>query len=467
MRILAGLALLVLLTVPGRAAGEPEPESTLVSGGGDSRSFFFEAGPGGAVYRLRGGAELFVSAGARMRRFPGMSLLHLGGAKPTPTHVVVVRSGQVSVSVPEGASHAVLLKGSRGVSIISVHGRATAVVAPGAVAVANHEGVARATLGSFWEVLPPGHQRVLDERDRVGAAKPTIAPPVVAPGERVFDALDGTGTVRGLTWTAVPGASGYRVVLERADGSVLDSTETRSPNLDHPLGPVEPGRHLVRLRSIDSRGIEGLASEATPVFVVGVSLQAGAYIDDAGEVNLARGQIATLVGADGLDMTYAGSSDWIRAPRGVGLFRGEPTTIHLRAPGTPTFLAVRLVPRDLHADVYVGPKKLLWPSAPARVTVRVSTRSGEPLPSGVDVVPRVRLGLAPLDVTWAREGNVLTASVPPQEGPGPWVLRVNVEDQHGLPLGRDFLEIERAAPAKPRAGARSKVGRALRGTSVE
>jgi hypothetical protein len=54
---------------------------------------------------------------------------------------------------------------------------------------------------------------------------------------------------------------------------------------------------------------------------------------------------------------------------------------------------------------------------------------------------RVLLGLEPLAVRWRRQGQVWTAHIRPQAGPGPWVLRVEVTDQHGAFLGRSFLEI--------------------------
>jgi hypothetical protein len=41
--------------------------------------------------------------------------------------------------------------------------------------------------------------------------------------------------------------------------------------------------------------------------------------------------------------------------------------------------------------------------------------------------------------------------LPQPTGKGPWVVRVEVEDQHGISLGRDFIEIA-SAPSKEKAG---------------
>jgi hypothetical protein len=50
-------------------------------------------------------------------------------------------------------------------------------------------------------------------------------------------------------------------------------------------------------------------------------------------------------------------------------------------------------------------------------------------------------------VAFTREGNRLIGTVLPTANPGPWVLRVEVKDQFGALLGRDFLEIAKAPPA--------------------
>jgi hypothetical protein len=68
----------------------------------------------------------------------------------------------------------------------------------------------------------------------------------------------------------------------------------------------------------------------------------------------------------------------------------------------------------------------------------------------------VKLGIEPIEVTFSRQGNRLVGVVPPPAKPGPWVLRVEVKDQFGALLGRDFLEIAKA-PAAPVTGASTRV----------
>jgi len=40
-----------------------------------------------------------------------------------------------------------------------------------------------------------------------------------------------------------------------------------------------------------------------------------------------------------------------------------------------------------------------------------------------------------------RDGAWFRGVLPARPGPGPWVVRVEVKDEHGLELGRDFVEV--------------------------
>ena len=81
----------------------------------------------------------------------------------------------------------------------------------------------------------------------------------------------------------------------------------------------------------------------------------------------------------------------------------------------------------------------VWPLDP--VTIRIQLHAPADFPGTVTMVPRVTLGTKPIDVAWQRDGSELRATVEPQSGAGPWALRVDVHDQHGIPLGHDFVEV--------------------------
>ena len=56
------------------------------------------------------------------------------------------------------------------------------------------------------------------------------------------------------------------------------------------------------------------------------------------------------------------------------------------------------------------------------------------------------VNLAPQRVTWKRQGNVMRAVIEaPSNLPGPWVIRISVKNRRGELVGRNFLEVARAA----------------------
>jgi hypothetical protein len=99
---------------------------------------------------------------------------------------------------------------------------------------------------------------------------------------------------------------------------------------------------------------------------------------------------------------------------------------------------------------------LRWPGENAQIQIKLASSNGGPPPTWIKPRMRVRLGVDELDVSWAQQGDSWLAQVPPQPGVGPWVLRIEVEDQYGHSIGRDFVEIAARvvvpiAPAPPRA----------------
>jgi hypothetical protein len=165
---------------------------------------------------------------------------------------------------------------------------------------------------------------------------------------------------------------------------------------------VEPGQYEITARSID--GITGLWSTAEAVRVVGVSLPPGGYAA-GGDIFIGRGQDVRFSHTDGLEMTY-------------------------------------------EAKVAIGPSRAVGPKDPIAIVVELKARGDQGVPEWLELKPEVKLGIEPIDVAFTREGNRLVGTVPPTDKPGPWVRRVQVKDQFGALLGRDFLEIARA-PAAP------------------
>jgi hypothetical protein len=84
-----------------------------------------------------------------------------------------------------------------------------------------------------------------------------------------------------------------------------------------------------------------------------------------------------------------------------------------------------------------------WPGDSLEIRVRVEEANASASAAPVEVRPRVMLGVVPVNVSFVRNGNELRGVLPPQAGKGPWVVRVEVSDQSGTELGRDFIEVAR------------------------
>jgi len=122
--------------------------------------------------------------------------------------------------------------------------------------------------------------------------------------------------------------------------------------------------------------------------------------------------------------------------------------LHLRQVGDTRMVSARVLPPAIATSVFVGPKFAHWPGDRLRVEVKIEGSSPGAPPAWITPRFRVQLGIDDLPVTWSQIGDTYVTEIPPQGGEGPWIVRVEVEDQYGHLLGRDFVEIaQRPAPA--------------------
>jgi hypothetical protein len=232
---------------------------------------------------------------------------------------------------------------------------------------------------------------------------------------------------------------------------------SQSTELKQTLMPQSPGRYEVLVRGLNDQGLAGRWSPPLAVTLIGVALPEGAYVSTTGAINMSVGQEARFTHADGLELTYSGAKRFVPADSPVPLHGGERTMVSFRMPGSLDLAIAKLQPRNVWAEVEVGPKTATWPNDRLTATVRLKSYNGEAPPSFIQAKPRVTVGVDPVEVTWKEAGGVLTGSIPTGTGKGPWVVRVEVEDQFGWPLGRDFVEViesTKAAKAPIRSAAR-------------
>src|SRR6478752_5724359 len=197
-------------------------------------------------------------------------------------------------------------------------------------------------------------------------------------------------------------------VRRLADGKVLDQRRTENLEWNTPLTPVEPGKYAVALRSIDARGMESGWSSESELRVIGVLLPPGAYSTEQA-IYLGVGQQVQFTNTAGLEMTYLGAGRYFPAAQSTGLYRGQKTVIGFRLPGTLDTAIARLEPRGVYADVQIGPQRALWPRDPISIDIQLKSESGGEIPSFLQVVPTVTVGLDPVDINFEQEGNTLHA----------------------------------------------------------
>jgi hypothetical protein len=456
LRSLMALSLLCFGTLAAESAAAP-PKTGVVAGTGTMLAGAFTAGPHGAEYQLPSQARLRLAPGSIVRLFPVPQNLQLAPGPKTTTHSFALVAGRVDVTVPSRPKSAVLCS-VNALSVVVSNGRATIVTRGDTTTVAGNAGDVRTLLADRWQTLTPGTLARFRGEQSTGI-EPVVAAPALAPGQRLWFSAGEPIAITGFAFSAAKDAAQYELRLRRpSDGAEQSRLVRGSLSLREPFSPVATGRYELAIRSIDAQGIAGKWSPEEPVRVVGVTLPPGGYAL-GGDIFLGRGQEARFSHTEGLEMTYEGAGRYVPASGAVSLYRGETTVVSFRVPGSIYPTTARLRPRSLYAQVDIGPSRAAWPRDTVQVVVELKTRGGQAIPDGLELIPEVKLGIEPVDVMFTREKNRLVGNVPPAVGPGPWVLRVEVKDQHGALLGRDFLEIAKAPLSAPGEAAAPRVAR--------
>jgi hypothetical protein len=368
------------------------------------------------------------------------------GSDKTNVQVIKLTVGRVSVTIPEAKNPktAVLIQAPRKVSAVAKGGQSMVIASADRVTVAAVRGEMLAALGNDWKALANGLVRSF------GGGATSEEPVPSAPKLRVASSmlLALTGDVSAQV-RAVPtkNIEHRQLSLFRVEGnkrSKLSEADWRSD--EQVLQGLSPGRYEVQARAVDRFGVESPASEPLTLRVIGAELPAGAkLVGDA--ILLGRSGRLKLIGANGLEASYGRANLFIPVPKDVGLARGESTLLRLREPGAKEELGIKLEPRTVKADVEIGPKSARWPGEPLQVTVKLFDHRGRPLKDELKTKPQVFVNVAHVQPTWSHSGNTYTAKVAPATGAGPWVVRVEVNDDFGDPVGRDFIELGSAKTA--------------------
>jgi hypothetical protein len=349
----------------------------------------------------------------------------------------------VDVEVPKGSGSAIALSAPRKLTVLVRSGRAGLRAVKGQVSLANVDGdilVGHDT--RHLKELQPGMIRHFEAHSVVDDH--LLEPPTELAGPRVLVSTGEPVALEKLWWRARSGANGYRVELAREGepGSLL-RVETQGPVLPRQPVRLEPGRYRISVRALDEFGFESKGALESSVHVVKARLPQGAYVDAAGKIRVVPGSLVEFLHLEGLELSYADFAHE-RAPTKIGLTGAEPVTLLLRA-GRQDPLLLHIAPRTVRAKVSITPARATWPADALTISVTLEDPTGQPIPDWLEVRPKVTLGVDPIKVSFKRVGRTLSAVVPAQKGAGPWVVRVEVSDQFGVPIGRGSLEISRSS----------------------
>jgi hypothetical protein len=450
--LLAALTLSLVCAVSSSPA-EAAAKTGVVAGSGTSAGGGFTAGPDGAEYLLPSQARIALAPGAAVRMFPVPQQLQLAPGAKTTTYSFALVQGRADVTVPARPKSAVLCQIGKLSTVIGV-GQATVLALGDKSTVASVDGDVRTLLHDHWQTLPPGTIARFGD-GQSGLPQPALAAPGLTPGQRLWFSPGEPVAITGFGVQPVARAQRYDLRLQGKDGSGEQRRRVEGARLTDSFTPLASGEYRITARSIDAEGIAGAWSSAEIVRVVGVALPPGGHAE-GGDIFIGKGQEVSFSNTDGLEMTYEGAGRYVPASQAVSLYRGDTTVVSFRVPGSVYPTTARLRPRNLYAHVAIGPRRAVWPKDPVEIVVELKTKGSRGVPEWLELKSEVKLGIEPIEVTFSRQGNRLVGVVPPPDKPGPWVLRVEVKDQFGALLGRDFLEIAKA-PAAPVTGASARV----------
>lgn len=448
--IATSLMAVTLLVAP--MAGARTPRSAKSAHPVGAPGSELRGGAEGATQKLPDGVKLKLAAGARVR-FERRTQLTLGkaGEPSTPALSLDLLAGRIDVWVPAAKPPriAVLVRAPHKLSAVVEGGHSIIQSVKAGVTVAAARGDMVAAVGNEWKPLPEGMARSVGPSDPSGKPHAMIGGTRIAVSDPLLLSLEGKAASTTAVWLPVRGAASWNVSVTRPDGAMVRTFHTSTHSVR--LEKLGPGRYEVRAQPVDRFGLQGPVSPPDTVRVVGVKLPPGSFVSN-GTVLLGRGQRAHFTHIDGAEVSYDAASTYIPAPASIGLAQGHATRVRFREAGADRDSAtLALAPRALSAHIEIGPRLAHWPDDQVRVTVRVVDWNGRPVPSWIRLTPRVKINISPVDVHWTRHGSTMTGVVPAPTVPGPWVVRVEVKDQFGEELGRNFLEV---APHTSRVAAR-------------
>jgi hypothetical protein len=411
-------------------------------GGAFSLNEELQAGEHGALIRLGDGTSLDLTPGTALKIQVTMPV-PLGPGEPVKAQTMALLSGkfQVDASPKNKVRRAILLRGPGKAQLI-VSGTASISLRKETLSAVNLGGKMLATTANDWNDIPAGKAISLSKTEPKPQLRDTLPAPKITGGRWVTTTMADASETLTVTWSEMPRAGSYEVRLVSASGEVVKRAALGPRETSYTTSGLAPGAYELRLAVLDEGGLDGAAVPPVKLAVIDVGLPPGGFRSGPSTVQVAEGQTITLRHADGVELAYDKGIAYTPAGKGF-VMRGDQTRLlRFRFSGATLDGILRVEPRSLAAQVDLSPRNARWPRDTIAATVRLINKSGGAVPPDVKMVPTVTLGVAPLQVTFQEESyGVLKASIPPQPGQLPAALRIEVHDQHGIYLGRGFVEI--------------------------
>lgn len=406
--------------------------------------------------KLGEGVEVCVGPNTELVVMPRTRTKLNGPEGPvTGLHFLKLSAGRIAVaiagtSLPE---HSVLVRGPGEGSAIPLHGKALIMADPAKTTVANLEGETLVASGESWKPLLAGRARVFEEgRTQEGTPEPAaLVSFELGPKLQLVTAgHPGRATV---SLTPVEEASGYRLDVWQvtAQGrSLVSSRQETGTRFE--LDGLRPGRYQVAVTALLGCGIAGPTAPEQELRIIGVEEPPGAVFH-RGTLLLSPGDRVKLLEGDGLSMTYGRASKYfVRAPEDFGLARGQTdTTVRFRLPSSEDEAQLTLRSRPYRVDVVLGPPGARWPDEPVQIVVQARDRRGRLVQPPL-AKPMVTVNDRPVHVPWRTRSGVLLGSLLPFDGPGPWLVRVEVSDSSGPVTSADLKVTGRSERLTPKEG---------------
>ncbi len=362
-----------------------------------------------------------------------------------------LRGGSLDMELPKTQPRVLFVVHTNEILGVFGHGTAQARVVPEGMVAVVQDGSARVASHGRWIDLAGGQYAILGARGAAGEVKSLVPAPRFLSQGCVASSTSACaiGFVQGakktrlaLRWHPVPRAVSYHVQIARdreMTNLIVDEWVTGRELVTKPLAA---GRYFATVQSIGEGGIAGRRVGPRPLRVVRMRLDAGIRYDERhGVLAVPEGAQVHLDDVEGLEQAVSGGS--IGVPSVLSLSRNQKSrTVRVRVAGYPTDMAaLTFEPRQIRADVRLGPMTAVWPRDPVSVEVRVHDPSQRFSTSDLEVNIEVTVNQELLDVPFRKSGDTWRGTLEPRPGKGPWVVRVHVADGEGRTLGRDFLEV--------------------------